>query len=67
VVYFGRFFPKLEFSRGFLYKKNIYIIYRKDSEAAMGGGVRSAPFGVEINPKRRVRAAHGRAREAKTH
>ncbi len=37
-----------------------------------GGGARSAPFGVAMNPKRRVRAAHGlaahgRAREAKTH
>ncbi len=32
-----------------------------------GGGARSAPFGVAINPKRRVREAHGRAREAKTH
>ncbi len=31
------------------------------------GGARSAPFGVAMNPKRRVRAAHGRAREAKTH
>jgi hypothetical protein len=29
----------------------------------MGGrGARSAPFGVAMNPKRRVRAAHGRAR-----
>jgi hypothetical protein len=33
----------------------------------MGGGARSAPFGVAMNPKRRVREAHGRAREAKTH
>jgi hypothetical protein len=31
----------------------------------MGGGAR-APFGVAMNPKRRVRAAHGRARAAKT-
>ncbi len=38
------------------------------SEAAMGGGGRAgAPFGVLMNPKRRVRAAHGRARAAKTH
>jgi hypothetical protein len=29
------------------------------------GGARSAPFGVAMCPKRRVRAAHGRAREAK--
>ncbi len=33
----------------------------------MGGGARSAPFGVAMNPKRRVRAAHGRARAAKIH
>ncbi len=33
----------------------------------MGGGARSAPFGVSMNPKGRVRAAHGRAREAKIH
>jgi len=33
----------------------------------MGGGARGAPFGVLISPHRRVRAAHGRARGAKTH
>ncbi len=32
----------------------------------MGGGAQR-PFGVFMNPKRRVRAAHGRARAAKTH
>jgi hypothetical protein len=32
-----------------------------------GRGARSAPFGLAMRPKRRVRAAHGRAREAKTH
>jgi hypothetical protein len=32
-----------------------------------GGGARSAPFGVAMSSKRRVRAAHGRARGAKTH
>jgi hypothetical protein len=37
-----------------------------------GGGARSALFGVEMSPKRRVRAAHGRvahgrARAAKAH
>ncbi len=31
------------------------------------GGAHSAQLGVAISPKRRVRAAHGRAREAKTH
>jgi hypothetical protein len=46
----------------------------RSSEAAMGGGAHSAPFGVAMNPKRRGRAAHGRAhaahgraRAAKTH
>jgi hypothetical protein len=33
----------------------------------MGGGARSAPFGMLMTLKRRVRAAHGRMREAKTH
>jgi hypothetical protein len=32
-----------------------------------GGGARSAPFGMLKSPKRRVRAAQGRARAAKTH
>ena len=32
-----------------------------------GRKARSAPFGMAMSPKRRVRAAHGRAREAKTH
>jgi len=31
------------------------------------GGARSAPLGVAMSLKRRVRAAHGRARAAKTH
>ncbi len=39
----------------------------RSSGAAMGGGARSAPLGVFKSPKRRVRAAHGRPREAKTH
>jgi hypothetical protein len=40
----------------------------KSSEATIGGGgARSAPFVVAMSSKRRVRAAHGRAREAKTH
>jgi hypothetical protein len=33
----------------------------------MGGGMRSAPFGVLTRPKRWVRAAHGRVCVAKTH
>jgi hypothetical protein len=34
VVYFGGFFAKLEFSRGFLY----ILFTGRNSEAAMGGG-----------------------------
>ncbi len=33
----------------------------------MAGGTPSAPFGVLMSPKRRVRAAHGPTRAAKTH
>ena len=41
----------------------------RSSEAAMGRGgwARSALFCVAMSPKRRVRAAHGRARAAKSH
>jgi hypothetical protein len=51
----------------------LFVVYRqcdedRSSEAAMGeGGERSAPFCVSMSQKRRVRAAHGRARVAKTH
>jgi hypothetical protein len=33
----------------------------------MGGGARSATFGVAMSLKKRVPTAHGRARAAKTH
>ncbi len=36
-------------------------------EQRMGGGAHSAPLGMAICPNKRVRAAHGRARAAKTH
>jgi hypothetical protein len=39
----------------------------KSREAVMGGGARSALFGVAMSSKIRMRAAHGRARAAKTH
>jgi hypothetical protein len=42
-----------------------FFYFCGSSEAAMGGGMRSAPLGVAMSPKRRVRAAHGRARAAK--
>jgi hypothetical protein len=46
----------------------LFFYFGGCSEAAMGGGgARSVLFGVLMSPKRRVRAAHGRAREAKTH
>jgi hypothetical protein len=45
-----------------------FFYFWECSEAAMRGGeARSAPLGVAMSPKRRVRAAHGRARAAKTH
>jgi len=44
-----------------------YFYFWGNSKAAMGGGARSAPLGVAMRPKRWVRAAHGRARAAKTH
>jgi hypothetical protein len=44
----------------------IFLNFWGSSEAAIGGGAQR-PFGVFFSPKRRVRAAHGRAREAKTH
>jgi hypothetical protein len=45
----------------------LFFYFGGSSEAAMNGGARSAPSGVAMSPKRRVRAAHGRARAAKTH
>jgi len=45
----------------------LFFYFEGSSEAAMGGGARSAPLGAAMSPKRRVRAAHGRARAAKTH
>ncbi len=39
----------------------------KKQRSCHGQGARSAPFGTLISPIRRVRAAHGRARAAKTH
>jgi hypothetical protein len=48
---------------------NFFFNFGGSSEAAMGGGgeARSDPFDVLMSPKRRVRAAHGRARAARTH
>jgi hypothetical protein len=86
MVYFGRFFAKLEFSRGslntiiyapcgpslglkeeilFLEIVNFFIL--GEQRSCDGRGARSAPFGVAMSLKRRVRAAHGRARAVKTH
>ena len=51
-----------------LFLEKVYFFIFGGSEAAMGGGgARSAPFGVAMSLKRQVRAAHGRARAAKTH
>ena len=45
----------------------VLFIFWGEQRSCDGRGARSAPFGVTMSPKRRVRAAHGRAREAKTH
>jgi hypothetical protein len=44
-----------------------FFIFGGCSKAAMGGLGAQRPLGVTMRPKRLVRAAHGRAREAKTH
>ncbi len=51
----------------FVSGNSLFFCFGGSSEAAMGGGARSALLGVGMSPKRRVRAAHGRARAAKTH
>ena len=52
----------------FLEILNLYFLADEYEAAKLRWvGARSAPFGVAVRPKRRVRAAHGRAREAKTH
>ena len=57
-------------------QKSSLFVWRISKAAMLGkeqrswdrpGGARSPPFGVLMSQKRRVRAAHGRAREAKTH
>jgi hypothetical protein len=54
--------------RHFVSGNSLFLYFWGSREAAMGGGgARSAPFGVLMGPKRQVRAAHGRARAAKTH
>jgi hypothetical protein len=46
----------------------IFFLFLGDAaKLRWAGWARSAPLGVAMRPKRRVRAAHGRAREAKTH
>ncbi len=52
-------------------KEDIWFLeivdFYSNSRNCDGRGARSAPLGVAMRPKRRVRAAHGRARAAKTH
>ncbi len=45
----------------------LWGVNKKQRSCDGGGGARSAPLGVFESPKRGVRAAHGPAREAKTH
>jgi hypothetical protein len=58
--------PSLGLKEDILFLEIVFY-FGGSSEAAMGGGARSAPLGVAMSPKRWVRAAHGRARAAKTH
>ncbi len=44
-----------------------FFILGDAAKLRWAGGARSAPFGVAMRQKRRVRAAQGRARAAKTH
>ncbi len=44
-----------------------FIYFWGAAKLRWAGGARSALLGVAMSPKRRVRAAHRRAREAKTH
>jgi hypothetical protein len=44
----------------------VYFGGGRSSIAATGGGARSAPFQMLVSLKRRVLAAHGRTRAAKT-
>jgi hypothetical protein len=44
-----------------------FFIFGGAAKLRWAGGARSGPLGGAIGPKRRVRAAHGRARAAKTH
>ncbi len=43
------------------------VVHWKERSPGRGRPKFDRLFGVAMNPKRRVRAAHGRAREAKTH
>jgi hypothetical protein len=51
----------------FVSEKSKFLIFGGQRSCDGRGGARSAPFGVAMSLKRRVRAAHGRARAAKTH
>ncbi len=67
----GRVERKKPFTRAARVRQ-ISFIFGIRKKAAMlrwgaAGGARSALFGVAMSPKRRVRAAHWRARAAKTH
>ena len=43
----------------------VFLGINKKQRSCDGRGARSAPLGVALNPKRRVRAVHGCARAAK--
>jgi hypothetical protein len=51
----------------FVSGNSLFSIFGGAAKLRWAGGARSAPFDVFMSPRRRVRAAHGRARTAKTH
>ncbi len=58
--------PEYGHKGSILFLDNFFILGDTVKLPDGGGGAHSAPFGFLMSPKRRVRAAHGRARAAKT-
>jgi hypothetical protein len=51
----------------FVCVNSLFFIFVGAAKLRWTGEARSGPLGMAMSPKRRVRAAHGRARAAKTH
>ncbi len=60
--------PSLGLKEDILFLEIVYFcIFGGAAKLRWAGRARSAPLGVLMSQTRRVRAAHGRARAAKTH